>query len=110
MPAKDKIPDFSFEDLLASVQQGADHAAGKITARTHRLRTRAASMSGEEIAAIRSKLNVSQTVFADLLNVPKATAVAWERGIRSPSGAAVRLLQIARQTPEALIGTAGRDK
>jgi putative transcriptional regulator len=110
MPAKDKIPDFRFEDLLASMQQGADHAIGKITARTHRLTARAASMTGEEIAAIRSNLNVSQAVFADLLNVPKATAVAWERGVRSPSGAAVRLLQIARETPEALVGTSGRKK
>jgi putative transcriptional regulator len=110
MPAKDKIPEFRFDDLLASMQEGADHAAGKITARTHRLTARAASMTGDEIAVIRSQLNVSQAVFADLLNVPKATAVAWERGLRSPSGAAVRLLQIARDNPEALIGATGRIK
>lgn len=108
MPAKDKIPEFRFDDLLASMQEGADHASGKITARTHRLTARAASMTGDEIAVIRSQLNVSQAVFADLLNVPKATAVAWERGLRSPSGAAVRLLQIARENPEALIVATGR--
>jgi len=108
MPAKDKIPEFRFDDLLASMQEGADHAAGKITARTHRLTARAASMTGDEIAVIRSQLNVSQAVFADLLNVPKATAIAWERGLRSPSGAAVRLLQIARENPEALIVATGR--
>lgn len=108
MPAKDKIPEFRFDDLLASMQEGADHAAGKITARTHRITIRAASMTGDEIAVIRSQLNVSQAVFADLLNVPKATAVAWERGLRSPSGAAVRLLQIARENPEALIVATGR--
>jgi DNA-binding transcriptional regulator YiaG len=51
-------------------------------------------------------MNVSQAVFADLLNVPKATAVSWERGLRSPSGAAVRLLQIAKNRPKALIETA----
>ena len=110
MPAKDKIPEFRFDDLLASMQEGADHAAGKITARTHRLTARTASMTGDEIAVIRSQLNVSQAVFADLLNVPKATAVAWERGLRSPSGAAVRLLQIARDNPDALIGATGRTK
>jgi hypothetical protein len=32
------------------------------------------------------------SVFADLLNVLKATAVSWERGLRSPFGVAVRLL------------------
>jgi putative transcriptional regulator len=108
MPKKDKIPDFSFDDLLASVQQGADHAAGKITARTHHLNTRAEAFSGEEIATIRKRMNVSQAVFADLLNVPKATAISWERGLRSPSGAAVRLLQIAKKCPKALLETAAR--
>jgi putative transcriptional regulator len=108
MPKKDKIPDFRFDDLVASMQQGADHAAGKITVRTHQLTTRAAAFSGEEIAAIRKRMNVSQAVFADLLNVPKATAISWERGLRSPSGAAIRLLQIAKNIPTALVETAAR--
>ena len=108
MPKKDKIPDFSFDELLASVQQGADHAAGKITARTHHFTARAEPLSGEEIAAIRKRMNVSQAVFADLLNVPKTTAISWERGLRSPSGAAVRLLQIARNQPKALMEIAVR--
>lgn len=109
MAAKNKVPDFNFDDLVTSMQQGVDHAAGKITARTHRLKTRAASMTAREIAAIRANLNVSQAVFADLLNVPKTTAVAWERGLRSPSGAAVRLLQIANHSPETLMKIAARE-
>ena len=95
MPKRYKIPDFSFDELLASMQLGADHAA-----------TRAEAFSGEEIATIRKRMNVSQAVFADLLNVPKATAISWERGLRSPSGAAVRLLQIAKNIPKALMETA----
>ena len=102
----DKIPDFSFDDLLASMKQGADHASGKITARTHQLTKRAEVFSSEEIAGIRKQMNVSQSVFADLLNVPKATAISWERGLRSPSGAAIRLLQIAKNRPQALLETA----
>jgi len=109
MPKTDKIPDFAFTDLLASMRQGAEHAAGKITARTHQFKTRPLALSGVDIAGIRRSLNVSQAVFADLLNVPKATAVSWERGLRSPSGAAVRLLQIAKNSPGALLGAlAGR--
>lgn len=90
------------------MQQGLDHAKGKITARTHRIKTGSVSMTAKEVAVIRKQLNVSQAVFADLLNVPKATAVAWERGLRSPSGAAVRLLQIARMSPEALVDVASK--
>lgn len=108
MPKKDKLPDFRFDDLLASMKQGADHAAGKITARTHQLKPRSVAFSGDEIAAIRQSMNVSQAVFADLLNVPKATAISWERGLRSPSGAAVRLLQIAKNSPGALMKTAAK--
>ena len=108
MPAKAKLPDFNFDDLVVSMQQASEHATGKITARTHRLKKLTAPMSAEEIASIRDQLNVSQAVFADLLNVPKATAVAWERGLRSPSGAAVRLLQIAKGNPGALTRVATR--
>lgn len=106
MLKNDKIPDFDFDDLVASMKQGADHAAGKITARTHQLTKRVEGFTDGEIAAIRKQMNVSQSVFADLLNVPKATAIAWERGLRSPSGAAVRLLQIAKNRPKALLQTA----
>jgi putative transcriptional regulator len=42
-------------------------------------------------------------VFARLLNVPTVTAASWEKGRRKPSGAALRLLQIARKHPEALL-------
>lgn len=108
MPKKDNIPEFKFDELLASMKQGVDHAAGKITARTHHLTALAEPFSAEEVAAIRKRMNVSQAVFADLLNVPKATAVSWERGLRSPSGAAVRLLQIARKNPKALMESAAR--
>ena len=103
MPRKDNVPDFSFSDLLSSVQQGVDHAAGKITARTHRVRSRPSVLGAQDIVKIREALNVSQAVFADLLNVPKSTAISWERGLRSPSGAALRLLHIAKKMPEALV-------
>jgi len=33
----------------------------------------------EEITALRQKLNVSQAVFAGLLNAPKVTATSWEK-------------------------------
>jgi len=35
--------------------------------------------------------------------VPPVTVSKWEHGERKPSGAALRLLEIARRSPEALI-------
>jgi putative transcriptional regulator len=56
----------------------------------------------KDIRAIRMKLGFTQPQFASFLNVPKITAVSWENGTRKPSGAALRLLAVARKHPEAL--------
>lgn len=58
--------------------------------------------SAEEIRAIREQLNVSQDVFAQILNVSTFTDRSWEQGQRAPDGAALRLLQIARRHPKVL--------
>jgi putative transcriptional regulator len=60
------------------------------------------AMSPKQIRATRASLGFSQTQFAALLNVPKVTAISWENGTRKPSGAALRLLAVAKSHPEAL--------
>jgi DNA-binding transcriptional regulator YiaG len=67
------------------------------------LPTAVEAIDPKEISGIRRRLNVSQPVFAALLNVPLATARSWEQGKRRPSGAALRLLDLARQRPEILL-------
>lgn len=54
-------------------------------------------MSAQEISDIRKKENLSQSVFAFYLNVSKNSVSAWERGIKKPSGAALKLLTLVRQ-------------
>ena len=99
--------EFNVDDLLNSVEKVRDHVTGKrkVTMRTTevKLPDPAPSISPEDIAEARHVLNVSQPVFARLLNVPTVTAVSWEKGRRKPSGAALRLLQIARKHPEAIL-------
>jgi len=48
-------------------------------------------------------MKLSEAVFARLLNVPVVTEASWEVGRRHPSGAALRLLQIAKKEPEVLL-------
>ena len=55
-----------------------------------------------QIQDLRASLGVSQAVFARLLNVAKVTAISWERGRRKPTGAALRLLDLARKEPKIL--------
>jgi DNA-binding transcriptional regulator YiaG len=60
----------------------------------------------EQIRRIRGKLEVSQHVFADALNVSRGAVRSWEQGIRQPEGAAMRLIDLADKHPEILLGWA----
>lgn len=51
----------------------------------------------EEIKEIRDREHVSQPVFARYLNVSKNLVSDWERGIKKPGGAALRLLTIVQK-------------
>jgi putative transcriptional regulator len=101
-----EIP-FNADDLVASVESVADHLTGrkKTALRVIRVKTPkpAPALTAAQVKAVRGKLKVSQTTFAALLNVPPVTAISWEKGRRSPSGAALRLLQIALKHPEVLV-------
>jgi putative transcriptional regulator len=48
----------------------------------------------EEIKAIREKEHVSQSVFANYLNVTSSLVSKWERGEKRPSGASLKLLSL----------------
>ena len=99
--------EFNAALLLESLRGHADHLTGKkkVTMRITNLvlPTAVKAIKAKEISVIRQRLNVSQPVFAALLNVPLATARSWEQGKRRPSGAALRLLDIARQRPRILL-------
>jgi putative transcriptional regulator len=100
---KPKEIEFNAEDLVGSVEAFADHVRGrnKLTLRTKQLALPRPikPMKPKEIVALRQELNVSQAVFAGLLNVPKVTAISWEKGRRQPTGAALRLLELVRKKP-----------
>lgn len=50
--------------------------------------------TARDVIRIRKKLNVSQAVFAYLLNASESTVKKWETGVKVPGGANCRLLQI----------------
>ncbi len=95
------------DELIQALTDVRDHVAGrrKFTMRTTKvaLPARLERMQPEEVRRIRQKMKVSQAVFARLLNVPVVTEASWEVGRRNPSGAALRLLQIAKKEPEVLL-------
>jgi putative transcriptional regulator len=98
---------FSGSDLIAAAAEGlAALQAGRmgdLRTATLELPDPARELKPGQIRGIREKMGASQAVFARLLNVPRGTAIAWESGARRPSGAALKLLHIARRKPEVLI-------
>lgn len=93
-----------FADLKESLGEAIEHAKGKRNLRTTVLPRPPLKLSSAEIAALREKLNFSQAVFAHYLNVSVKTVQSWEQG-KKPSGAALKLLSIAKKNPKILIET-----
>jgi putative transcriptional regulator len=54
------------------------------------------------VADIRHKLGLSQSEFAELLQISKRTLQKWEIGENIPTGPAITLLRIAKRYPEVL--------
>jgi putative transcriptional regulator len=101
---------FNPEDFVSSVEAVAAHVTGSkkpgLRTKTVQVFKPAPELTAKEIQDIRAGLGVSQIVFASMLNVPVVTAISWEKGRRSPSGAALRLLELARTHPEILTASA----
>jgi putative transcriptional regulator len=52
------------------------------------------SLTADDIRRIRAKAKMSQQKFADFLRVGTSTVAQWEQGRKTPSGPAMRLLDL----------------
>ena len=50
--------------------------------------------SPADIRALRERLNISQTVLASVINASANSIQKWERGVKKPSGTALKLLNL----------------
>jgi len=55
--------------------------------------------SGEDIAALRAFVGLTQTDFAQAIEISVHTLRNWEQGRRKPEGPAIALLRIAARHP-----------
>lgn len=88
-----------FERLKAGLEDGISFARGNLTLRTTRVPSAPPPFGPAEVLKLRTKLRMSQGLFARTLNVSTKTVQSWEQGERRPSRAALRLLQIVRNQP-----------
>ncbi len=91
-------------DAMAAIHETAEalHDVGAIDKQTmrrfdHACLTPIRPLKPKEIKAIREREHVSQTVFANYLNVTSSLVSKWERGEKRPSGASLKLLSLVEK-------------
>ena len=58
--------------------------------------------TSEQVKQIRKQMNLSQLVFAKILNVSASSIRQWEQGKRKPSGSTKILLELLEKSPNIL--------
>jgi putative transcriptional regulator len=99
-----KVKNQNFSDLLLkSVKEAHQHAKGKLTLKSEEINLppEPPMYSKTKVKNVRTKLKLSQPVFAKILNVSPATVKAWELGTNPPKGTTARLLQMLENDPKA---------
>jgi putative transcriptional regulator len=96
-----------FERLKQGLNEGIAHAQGELTLRTVQVPEQPPEIDAKTLAALRLRAAMSQGVFAKMLNVSTKTLQSWEQGIRKPSDASRRLIQVFSLHPEVLCRSAG---
>ncbi len=85
-----------FDDLKEGLEEAVAYEKGKVTLRSRsiELPNPPEQYSAKDVQKIRNKGQYSQGIFAIVLNVSVKTVRSWESGERTPSHAALRLLEL----------------
>jgi putative transcriptional regulator len=83
----------SSKDLVKSMGEACEHAEGKRSA------VRIHVVEAPEVRAIRRKLRMSQTEFAEKYRIPLPTLKNWEQGRRQPDAPASAYLHAIAKRP-----------
>jgi putative transcriptional regulator len=97
------------EQIRKGLEEAIAHAKGEITLKTYTIEIpdRAPEVGAEELTKLRLESGMSQAVFAQVLNVSTKTVQSWEQGVRKPSQAALRLIQVFQRNPSLMLETVG---
>lgn len=88
-----------FDRLKTGLTEGIDHARGELTLKTTVVPEAPPDIDAKTLISLREAAAMSQAVFASLLHVSPKTVQSWEQGVRVPSMAARRLIQIFAAQP-----------
>ena len=86
-----------FNELLESLSQAKGIRSRKVKP------SRVFTYNPMDIKRIRNRLHASQSQFAIMIGVSRATLQNWEQGRRKPEGPAQALLRVAEKRPDAVL-------
>jgi len=86
-----------FAELVESLNQAGQIRKGLLKP------SRVLTCRPAEVQRIRNKLHVSQSQFAMMIGVSKATLQNWEQGRREPEGPAKAFLRVVDKNPQAVL-------
>ena len=85
-----------FESISRGLNEAVAHAKGKkIVVKTYKPKA-------VDVSALRQRMGMTQEQFAARFGFSVATLRHWERGDRSPQGAALVLLNVIKRAPDAV--------
>jgi len=90
-----------FAELMQGVSEMAEQRQGKVTLREVAVETQPAPIvTAQEIVALRQKLHLSQSVFAQRLRLNPETLKNWEQSKSKPNGQAALLIKLVEKYPD----------
>lgn len=90
-----------FEEMMQGVSDMRAQREGKLTLRHTTLEKKPApQITAEEIVNLRSRLHVSQPVFASYIRTSIETLRNWEQGKAKPNTQAALLIRLVEQHPD----------
>ena len=89
-----------FDQIRAGLEDSVAYSKGTLSLKTSGLPAPPPTVDADDVRALRKSLHMSQAVFAATLNVSPRTIQSWEQGLREPSDAALRMIQIVQVKPE----------
>lgn len=95
------------ERLRKGLSEGLAHAEGELTLRTVAVPEPPPEIDAETLAIVRAQTAMSLRVFASMLNVSPKALQSREQGVRQPSDASRRRLQVFCEELEILCRIAG---
>lgn len=96
-----------YERLRTGLEEGIAHTKGELNLRTVEIPQEPPEIDAAMLATLREQSDMSQAVFAGILNVSTKTIQSWEQGLRKPSHASRRLIQVFSERPEVVCQIAG---